>query len=116
MAGAKFFLTRRSYRNLLEIERYSIAKWGEDRTARYMARIYQGFEQIAANPEVGRLRARRSMPFLMAPVGAHYAIYKIADRGVIIATVLHNRRDIEAITGSLASRLHKEIRQVTDGD
>ena len=75
MAGAKFSLTRRAYRDLLEIERYSIVKWGEAQTTRYMAQIYQGFEQIAANPERGRLRAERSLPFLMAPVGAHYAIY-----------------------------------------
>ncbi|MEM6737299.1 MAG: hypothetical protein AAF620_14640 [Bacteroidota bacterium] len=48
--------------------------------------LYYEFSKIARNPEIGKLRYDRSYPFYMAPVREHFAIYKLIDSGIIIAT------------------------------
>jgi len=106
---SKFFLTRRTNIDLLEIEDYSLRKWGEDQTAIYMDDLYRRFAEIAKKPDVGKLRYNRSFPFYMAPVREHFAIYEPIDSGIIIATVLHSRRDIETIVRNMAVTLSKEI-------
>lgn len=106
---SKFFLTRRASIDLLDIEEYSLRKWGEDQTDSYMSDLYREFSKIASKPEVGKLRYDRSYPFYMAPVRNHFAIYKSTDSGIIIATILHGRQDIENIVRNMAVTLSKEI-------
>lgn len=104
-----FYLTRRAHLDLLRIEQFSIEKWGASKTDQYMAELYEAFSHIAENPDIGRIRLERSFPFYMAPAGSHFAIYKVIDQAVIIATVLHGRRNIESILRSMAYKLTKEI-------
>ncbi|AWV97254.1 type II toxin-antitoxin system RelE/ParE family toxin [Arcticibacterium luteifluviistationis] len=106
---AEFFLTKRAILDLLEIEKYSIEKWGEGQTDNYMSELYDAFGKIAQNPEIGILRKNRSFPFCMAPVGKHFAIYKTGENGIVIATILHGRRNIEAIINGLSHVLAREI-------
>ncbi|MEM8894232.1 MAG: type II toxin-antitoxin system RelE/ParE family toxin [Bacteroidota bacterium] len=105
----KFFLTRRANIDLLEIEDYSLRKWGQSQTDTYMDGLYLGFAEIANKPDVGRLRYNRSFPFYMAPASEHFAIYKPTDLGIIIATVLHGRQDIETIVRNMSVTLSDEI-------
>ena len=109
---ANFHFTRRANIDLLEIEEYSFRKWGETQTELYMNDLYESFSEIAKNPETGRLRYDRSFPFFMAPVRQHFAIYKPIENGIIIATVLHGRRNIEAIVRNMAVTLSAEIRSI----
>ncbi|MEQ8473653.1 MAG: type II toxin-antitoxin system RelE/ParE family toxin [Marinoscillum sp.] len=111
---SKFFLTRRSNIDLLEIEDYSLRKWGEDQTGIYMDDLYRRFAEIAKNPDVGKLRYNRSFPFYMAPAREHFAIYKTIDAGIIIATVLHGRQNIEGIVRNMAVTLSREIQGLED--
>ena len=106
---SKFFLTRRANIDLLEIEEYSLRKWGEEQTDIYMDDLYQKFAEIAKRPEVGRLRYDRSFPFYMAPAREHFVIYKPMDKEIIIATVLHGRRNMEAIVRNMSVTLSREI-------
>lgn len=50
----------------------------------------------------------------MAPVGKHYAIYKPVSEGAIIVTLLHGRRDIEAILKTLEPQLSREISEIQE--
>ena len=109
---AKFFLTRRAYRDLLAIEDYSLGKWGETQTDLYMSELYEAFANIARKPEIGRLRQDRSYPFYMAQARLHFAIYKPVTDGVIIATVLHGRQDIETIIRNMTVTLAHEIKEM----
>lgn len=106
---SEFFLTRRTNIDLLEIEDYSLRKWSEDQTDNYMDDLYRRFTEIAKKPDVGKLRYNRSFPFYMAPAREHFVIYKPIDTGIIIATILHSRRDIETIVRNMAVTLSKEI-------
>ncbi|MFT6865199.1 MAG: toxin ParE1/3/4 [Cyclobacteriaceae bacterium] len=111
---SKFFLTRRTNIDLLEIEDHSLQKWGEDQTDIYMGDLYRRFAEIAEKPDVGKLRYNRSFPFYMAPAREHFVIYKPIDTGIIIATVLHGCRDIETIVRNMAVTLSKEILNIED--
>ena len=104
-----FFLTRRANIDLLEIEDYSFRKWGEDQTEIYMNDLYKQFSEMAKKPALGKLKYDRSFPFCMVRAREHYAIYKPIDDGIIIATVLHGRRNIETIVRNMGLTLAKEI-------
>jgi len=109
---AVFYLTRRAHLDLVDIEEFSIEKWGGSQTELYMAELYEAFGHIAENPGVGRIRLERSFPFYMAPAGRHFAVYKVIEKGIIIATILHGKRNIEAIISSMAYKLTKEIEDI----
>lgn len=104
-----FFLTRRAVDALYEIEHYSSLMHGDKRTALYMDDLYKAFAQMALQPESGELRQYRSFPFLMAPAEKHFAVYKTTETGIIIATLLHGRQNIETILEELAPALMHEI-------
>ena len=66
---ADFHLTRRTFLQLQEIEKYSLKNWSTSQTARYMADIYNGFKKIAADPDQDAKRFHRSEPFLCSQPG-----------------------------------------------
>jgi hypothetical protein len=45
----------------------------------------------------------------MAPAREHFVIYKPINTGIIIATVLHSRRDIDKIIRNMAVTLSNAI-------
>ena len=109
---SKFYLTRRANTELFAIEDYSIKQWGEKRAAQYMNDLYAAFKATSQNPEAGQIRFHISLPFLMTPAEQHFAIYKPFKKGIIIATVLHGRRNIETIIRDMAPALEAEINEI----
>lgn len=107
-----FFLTRRANIDLIDIEEYSLRKWGKDQTETYMDDLYVAFSKIANEPEIGVLRYNCSFPFYMAPARQHFAIYKPFEEGIIIATILHGRQNIETIVRNMAITLSREINEM----
>lgn len=109
---SKFYLTLRANTDLLEIENYSTEKWGKKRSDQYMKDVYSSFKSISKNPEIGRVHLHRSLPFLMAPIQRHFVIYKTFEKGIVIATVLHGRRNIENIIRDMPQDLEAEINRI----
>jgi len=109
---SRYFLTRRAARDLHDIHLYSIEQWGEKRADKYADGIIKALQETANKPERGELRQYRSIPFLMVPVEKHFAVYKVFDKGVAVATVLHGRRNIEAIIRDMAPALEAEINEI----
>jgi len=109
---SKVFLTRRANRDLIKIENYSIEQWGKDRTDQYMDDLLKGFQKISENPESGYIKTKRVSHFLMARSEQHFAIYQIIEDGIIIAAVLHGKRDIETIVYEMADFLCDEIENI----
>jgi toxin ParE1/3/4 len=106
---AKYFLTDPAALDLVEIYRRSVGQWGERVADRYLADLYDGFAVIASRPESGEARRMRSYPFLMLPVRKHFVVYDRISEGVIIVTVTHQMRDVEAVLAALAPNLAQEI-------
>ncbi len=109
---AVFYLTKRAKRDLDAIEKYLIEKWGKKRAKQYMADLYRAFGRIASDPRIGHLRRHRSEPFLMAPAEQHFAIYNTVTKGIIIATVLHSRQNIDSIIHQIGPALTAEIAKI----
>ncbi len=109
---ANYFLTERAANHLKEIYEYSLENWGEEIATRYMGQVIKRLQKLAANPEEGRNRRKRSTPYLMAPVEKHFAIYKAVDEGIIVVAVLPGMRNIEGIMERIGDALAKEIREI----
>ena len=115
MTAARFHLTRRAARDLRAIHRHSFEDWGEKTKRAYMANLYTAMAAVAEKPETGLLRRHRSAPFRMVPAGRHFIVYDVVDIGVVILTILHQRRDIERIIAGFAPDFMAEIARLRGG-
>lgn len=109
---ATYYLTERAAIHLRDIYTYTVDQWGEKQAERYMQGIIRHLQKIAANPEIGKMRRNRSMPFLMAVAEKHYVIYRECEEGIIVASLLHSKRDIESIIQQIGLPLALEIQEI----
>ena len=109
MTNARFRLTRRAAGDLRAIHRHSLEKWGEETTRAYMAKLYEVMASVAERPETGLPRRHRSAPFRMVPAGRHFVVYDATDIGIVILTVLHQRRDIERIVADFTPDFLEQV-------
>ncbi|WP_309292611.1 type II toxin-antitoxin system RelE/ParE family toxin [Azonexus sp.] len=105
---AVFLLTRNAALDLRCIHARSRREWGEGVADRYLADLYAAMGDAAANPEKGRLRKRRSAPFLMVPARQHFVIYDLVPQGIAVLAVQHQVRDVEALITELTPSFHAE--------
>ena len=106
---ADYFITRRAALDLQEIYGHSVEKWGESVGDDYLETIYRVFAQLAGNPELGKLRQKRSSPLLIYPAGNHFVIYDTFHQGIIMLTLLHQVLKIESIIENLGPSFITEI-------
>lgn len=105
-----FYLTRRTFLQLREIENHSLKNWSSRQTAKYMADIYKGFGEIAADPNQDIKRFHRSEPFFMQPAGVnHFALYHRFDDYIIIGAVFGQVQNIEHEITTLKHMIQDEI-------
>ncbi|VAX06497.1 hypothetical protein MNBD_GAMMA26-241 [hydrothermal vent metagenome] len=113
---SRYFLTRRAASDLRNIHRYSIDQWGKKRADKYVDDIVKTLQKTAKKPARGELRKYRSLPFLMVPAAEHFVIYQALKKGIVVATVLHGRRNIEAIIRDMAPALETEINEIENNN
>ncbi|MBS0457688.1 MAG: type II toxin-antitoxin system RelE/ParE family toxin [Proteobacteria bacterium] len=106
---ATFLLTRTAALDLRRIHVRSRSEWGEDVADRYLADLYAAMAAAAANPETGRLRQRRSTPFLLVPARQHFVVYDVLPHGIAVLTVQHQVRDIETLIAELTPAFVAEV-------
>lgn len=97
---AVYRLTPAAQNDLAEIWRYGAMTWSDEQADRYLDVLVNGFELIAEQPELSRLRAEFSPPVRIFPTGSHLVVYIVDQQGVTILRVLHNRRDLLATLDS----------------
>jgi len=107
-----FFLTRNSALDLRRIHARSRREWGDTIADRYLADLYAVMGDAAAKPENGRLRQRRSAPFLMVPARQHFVVYDLVPQGIVVLTVQHQVRDIETLIAELTQTFHAEVERL----
>ena len=111
-APATFLLTRNAALDLRRIYTRSRREWGDEVADRYLADLYSAMRVAASNPEAGRLRLFRSVPFLMVPARQHFVIYDLLPRGIAVLTVQHQVRDIETLIAELTPAFHAEVERL----
>ena len=109
---ATFLLTRSAALDLRRIYTRSRREWGDDVVDRYLADLYAVMAVAAADPEKGRLRQYRSVPFLLVAARQHFVIYDFAPQGSAVQTVQHQVRDIESLIADLTPAFHAEVERL----
>lgn len=104
-----FYLTRRAFLDIQNIYDFTSEHWGDAQAESYVSTLYEDFQKIAYNIDLGKPRLERSDPFLMYPSGKHYIVYEPYKDGVIIITILHQMRNIETIIQEFGSTFYNEI-------
>ena len=86
-------ITPRAERDIKEIGRYTLKRWGKEQRNAYILQIEVKVELLAENPDLGRQRNDIRPGFLCFPVGEHLIFYRPHSERIDIIGVLHNRMD-----------------------
>lgn len=90
---AEYRLTPEAERDLECIWLYSLDLWGLSQANRYIDDIADAFEQLCQQPELGPACDHIRSGYHRLRVGRHIIFFRIADRGITIVRVLHERMD-----------------------
>ena len=88
---AKFRLSRLAEADLMDIGTYSLDKWGEDQTVRYIDALEACCQQLGDNPELGRACDQIRSGLRRMEHGRHVVFYRIELRGILVSRILHQR-------------------------
>jgi toxin ParE1/3/4 len=88
---AKFRLSRLAEADLMDIGTYSLDKWGEDQTTRYIDALEACCQQLGDNPELGRACDQIRSGLRRMEHGRHVVFYRIEGRGILVSRILHQR-------------------------
>ena len=89
----RFELAKTARRDLAEIAEYSESRWGATQTRIYLDRLEDRLTALAERPAMGRKRDDLAEGLLSFPFQSHVLYYTMAPFGIIVARVLHKRRD-----------------------
>jgi len=79
--------------DLSEIGLSGAIAFGMPQSRRYVMRLIDMFETLAAHPEMARERQASRQIVRLMPCEAHHILYLISDGDVIILRVLHHLQD-----------------------
>jgi toxin ParE1/3/4 len=79
--------------DFVAILRYTLATWGEAQMLRYRETLETGLDNLADNPQLGRLRQELSQEYRSIRIAAHVMIYRLDGETIYIVRILHNRMD-----------------------
>jgi toxin ParE1/3/4 len=75
---------------------YTVERWGVERAERYLQGLFDCFEELAANPWLGRKRDDVNAGYRSFPQGRHVVFYLIASAGIEVIGIVHQSADVEA--------------------
>ena len=80
---------------------YTVEHWGIEPAERYLQGLFGCFEELAANPRLGRERNDVKEGYRSFPQGRHVVFYLIVPKGVEVIGVVHQSADVDAHLGEL---------------
>jgi plasmid stabilization system protein ParE len=60
----------------------------------YRRTLYRGFAHLARYPLVGKERPEYGENTRSYPIGSHFAIYEASETELLVARIIHERRDL----------------------
>lgn len=81
--------------DLREIHEYSCTKWGTHKAKRYLESLSCSMEQLKTHPNLGISRRELHQEIRSLQVAEHLIMYRIKNKCVEIARVLHHRQDFK---------------------
>jgi toxin ParE1/3/4 len=86
---------RADFRDIL---RYTARRWGSAQRDAYRQTLFRGFAHLARYPLVGQERPEYGQDTRSYPIGSHVAIYEASETELLIARIIHERRDLTTAT------------------
>ena len=93
----KIRLSQDAEDDLTDILAYSVANWGEARATAYKATLFKVFRELADFPALGRPRDEFGPGTRSLVTGQHVIIYRATDDEIIVARIVHVRRDLSRL-------------------
>ena len=92
---AKFVLSERAKRDLVDIWRYTLENWSEEQAVRYYNKLMDGCEQIASTPYTSGRDYEEVRPGLRGMFcGKHIIFYRVIPKEKVrIVRILHGKMD-----------------------
>lgn len=94
-----FFLTHAAKADLKAIARYTEKTWGREQRNRYLMQMDATFRRLVELPNLGRQCDEISAGYRQFPVGKHLIFYRTHPEEVEIVRILHERMDVEQLSG-----------------
>jgi toxin ParE1/3/4 len=92
-----YLLSPAAQADLSEIWDYSARNWGANQADRYILRIREACEDLAAGRERGRPIDDIRSGYRKLAVRLHFLFYRVTDAGLIdVVRILHKRMDVAA--------------------
>ena len=91
----RFVLSPRAQADLDEIWEYMADRWGLDQAETYTRQLAKDVQTVADSPSLGRECHEVRAGYRQYPSGSHVLFYRLADNGIDIVRVLHERMDYE---------------------
>ncbi|PCI85563.1 MAG: plasmid stabilization protein [Hyphomicrobiales bacterium] len=89
-----FKLTPVAKEDLRSIWIYSFQNWGEAQADKYVTEIYNRFEWLADNPQIGKQRDDVEQGYFCFMQGSHLIFYICEGADIHIIGVLHKSMDV----------------------
>jgi toxin ParE1/3/4 len=93
----KYVLSVEAGHDIEDIEDYTARTWGDAQAETYILDLFQAFQKLTEQPNLGRFRPDVPAPYLVYAVGSHLIIYRINQKHdrVEVLNILHPAMDIE---------------------
>ncbi len=93
-------LTRTARRDLEDIRKHTVARWGREQWLRYFAGLSAAFERIANDPQCGRQRDALHKGLRSLTCEQHVVFFsptRHAGGAPVILRIIHQKRNISAL-------------------
>ncbi len=101
-------LSRRALRDVQEIERYSIEKWGQVVADEYIDSIQAALDLLRDNPGLLRTPLRFPKTLAVYRVKKHFIVCTVIDEAVFVLTIKHGAMNLPDRLGELEPSLLDE--------
>jgi toxin ParE1/3/4 len=79
--------------DLRDILAHGVETWGERRTRQYLARLFELFDHLGANPGIGRHRPELRLSLRTFPHRPYVVVFLPWNDGIVVSRVLHGSMD-----------------------
>ena len=94
MSRKIYILSEIADKDLEGIFDYTFDEFGFDQAEKYLLEIEEIFQNLIANPQIGKKRDEIKQGLYSFPKDNHIIFYRILDNHIRIVRVLHGSRDI----------------------
>jgi toxin ParE1/3/4 len=94
---AKFRLTKKAVDDLARIWNYTFNKWSENQADKYYYMLLESCNEVACNPELGKIYSGVTENLLGFRAGRHIIFYrKVEESEIEIIRILHEQMDLKS--------------------